>query len=89
MTVTGTTHIIIADIADLQDDKDRDLSNDVSKNRMVVGHAFVRTLEDSHTPLLELRVFVPSRDANELLAGVVRGDTAIVIGQVLPGSPPN
>lgn len=59
------------------------------QNRVVVADAVVQTIEHSDLSLLELRIVVPSQHADELLVGMVTGQTEIAIGKMSPVMEPD
>jgi len=61
----------------------------MQQNRVVVADAIVRTIDHSKMSLFELRIIVPSQHADELLAGMVMGDTEIAIGKMTPVMEPD
>ncbi len=56
----------------------------LQQNRVVIADAIVRTIDCSSLSLLELRIVVPSEHADELLVGMVTGETEIAIGKMSP-----
>ncbi len=59
------------------------------QNRVVVADAVVQTIDHSDMSLLELRIVVPSQHADELLVGMVTGQTEIAIGKMSPVMEPD
>ena len=59
------------------------------QNRVIFADAIVRTTDLSTLSLLEVRLLVPARAAEELMIGMVKGDTEIVIGKISPAVDPN
>jgi hypothetical protein len=56
----------------------------LQQNRVVLADAIVRTIDHSDLSLLELRIIVPSQHADELIVGMVTGETEIAIGKMSP-----
>ena len=59
------------------------------QNRVVLADAIVRTITYSQLSVLELRILVPTQHAEELIIGMVKGDTEIAIGQITPSVEPD
>ncbi len=59
------------------------------QNRVVMADAVVSTIDHSELSLLELRIIVPSQHADELLLGMVTGETEIAIGKMSPIADPD
>jgi len=59
------------------------------QNRVVVADAIVRALDYSDLSVLELRIVIPTQHADELLVGMVSGDTEIAIGKMSPTVEPD
>ncbi len=85
MTTNGKIQIVISSIP-------RDgtmLDSDLPQERIQLAEACVRTIEHTHSSLLELHIVVTSDNAEQVLAGMVKGETAISIGKIFPNSQPN
>ncbi len=54
------------------------------QHRVVIADAIVRTISHSDLSLLELRIIVPVQHAEDLIVGMVKGDTEIAIGKITP-----
>ncbi len=54
------------------------------RNRVVLADAVVRTIDHSDLSVFELRIVVPSQHAEDLIAGMVQGNTEIAIGKISP-----
>ncbi len=55
-----------------------------SHSRVVAADAIVTAVEHSNLSVLELRIVVPSQHAEDLVLGMVQGDTEIAIGKMSP-----
>lgn len=60
-----------------------------SEPQVVIADTVVHTFDQSNMSVLELRIVVPANRAEELLIGMVRGDTELVIGPMLPVQNPD
>jgi hypothetical protein len=49
-------------------------------SQVVIADTVVHTFDRSNLSVLELRIVVPANRAEELLLGMLRGDTELVIG---------
>ncbi len=52
------------------------------EQRVLLADAVVSSIEHSNVSVLELRIIVPSQSAEQLLVGLVKGETEIAIGQI-------
>jgi len=83
MTANGKIQITISgSYAD--GDFFRFTDDNLCQNRIVIADAIVRTIEHSNLSLLELRIIVPSENADEMIVGMVSGETKIAIGKMSP-----
>lgn len=57
---------------------------DCDQHRVLVADAIVRTIGHSDLSVLELRIIIPTQHADELIVGMVKGDTEIAIGKITP-----
>jgi len=56
----------------------------LARNRVVIADAIVRTVEHADVSLLELSIVVPADRAEELVLGMLTGETKIAVGKISP-----
>jgi hypothetical protein len=76
MTATGEIRILIS--TNFED------SAFLCPDSVCVADAILRTLHDPAFSLLEIRVVMPSQEAEELLLGMLAGHTELSIEQLTP-----
>ncbi len=82
MTASGKIQLIITDIAG----DDGPLAGELLQAHAVLADVSVRTIEHARGSLLEFRIIVPSHKAEEMLTGMMKGETEIAIGQIFPNA---